>query len=496
MARLFKILLSISLIFNLFQTTALAATPATPVCQVTDTNGGTLSLDNSMKNFSYIVRFPNIGNLNYDVYHQGQHIDDGIPCGQGGVNRQVVTKKDSNGYYIAVTDCKDLSQINPPTLNVQVVPHGESLQDAAKNNDLACQVTENINTHGGEKGGCQIALDTPVDQLKPGQPISFKITEDDSKSKLDPGKTYGFRIHLKNADGSELKTAGGDFPFTQVDLFPSDLFSKDIVVSGLPQIPSTERYWPEVFQGDKFNEGPRCIGQSFGINVDTSKVITGANCFICINGSTWDGNACTGGASGAPLSSDLYCDNPNQCDHTYGCLNKVKSPFCPPPYKTDTNGFCTTNTFNPCPSPNKIDASGNCSAVDTGLGISIASEKTAFAATLMGIILSIAGIVALFIIITTGYRLMTSQGDPEKIKGARESITAAIVGLVFIIFSLAVLSFIGVDVLHIPGFTNGSSSNSTQDSSHSSSIENGAGARNNSAPNTNTGQGVKNGPRP
>ena len=38
------------------------------------------------------------------------------------------------------------------------------------------------------------------------------------------------------------------------------------------------------------------------------------------------------------------------------------------------------------------------------------------------------------------------------IKEAKEMITSAIVGSLFIIFSITILQFIGVSILHIPGF--------------------------------------------
>ncbi len=74
-----------------------------------------------------------------------------------------------------------------------------------------------------------------------------------------------------------------------------------------------------------------------------------------------------------------------------------------------------------------------------------------FVKSIFGILLSLAGGVALVLIIISGYRLMTSQGNPEKIQQAREQLTSAIVGLLFIIFSVTILQVIGVDILHIPG---------------------------------------------
>lgn len=71
---------------------------------------------------------------------------------------------------------------------------------------------------------------------------------------------------------------------------------------------------------------------------------------------------------------------------------------------------------------------------------------------MFSVALSIAGLVALGLIIASGYRLMISQGNPEQVKGAREQLTAAIIGLLFIIFSLIILQVIGVNILNIPGF--------------------------------------------
>jgi hypothetical protein len=70
----------------------------------------------------------------------------------------------------------------------------------------------------------------------------------------------------------------------------------------------------------------------------------------------------------------------------------------------------------------------------------------------MGLILSVVGGVAILLIMLSGYRLMVSQGNPENIKSAKEQLTAAIIGLLFIIFSLVILQVIGVNILGLPGF--------------------------------------------
>ena len=57
----------------------------------------------------------------------------------------------------------------------------------------------------------------------------------------------------------------------------------------------------------------------------------------------------------------------------------------------------------------------------------------------------------MLVIIAAGYRYMTSQGNAEAIKAAQEQITSAVVGLLFLVFSLVILQVIGVDLLQLPG---------------------------------------------
>lgn len=66
--------------------------------------------------------------------------------------------------------------------------------------------------------------------------------------------------------------------------------------------------------------------------------------------------------------------------------------------------------------------------------------------------LGIGGGVALLMILSAGFMLTVSQGNPQKTGQAKEMVTAAVTGLLFIIFSVTILQFIGFSVLKIPGF--------------------------------------------
>jgi hypothetical protein len=59
--------------------------------------------------------------------------------------------------------------------------------------------------------------------------------------------------------------------------------------------------------------------------------------------------------------------------------------------------------------------------------------------------------IAFLLILYGGFMIMTSSGNPERVKAGQELLTAAISGLLLLIFSAFVLRIIGVDILQLPG---------------------------------------------
>jgi len=88
--------------------------------------------------------------------------------------------------------------------------------------------------------------------------------------------------------------------------------------------------------------------------------------------------------------------------------------------------------------------------VQTALGC-VPTDPMALVKWIFPYLLGIGGTIAFFMLIIGGFQIMTSGGDPEKIKAGKEQITAAISGLLFIVFSLFILRLIGVDILGLPG---------------------------------------------
>lgn len=58
--------------------------------------------------------------------------------------------------------------------------------------------------------------------------------------------------------------------------------------------------------------------------------------------------------------------------------------------------------------------------------------------------LAFSGIVALFIIIVSGIKFITSHGDQKQLSGAKRTLTFAIIGLTIIIFSFFIVKVISV----------------------------------------------------
>lgn len=75
-----------------------------------------------------------------------------------------------------------------------------------------------------------------------------------------------------------------------------------------------------------------------------------------------------------------------------------------------------------------------------------------FVQTILGFGLGIAGGIAFLLILSGGFQIMTSAGNPEQLNAGRELVGSAIAGLLMIIFSVFLMRFIGYDVLRIPGF--------------------------------------------
>ena len=77
-------------------------------------------------------------------------------------------------------------------------------------------------------------------------------------------------------------------------------------------------------------------------------------------------------------------------------------------------------------------------------------------ASLLNVVLGFLGILAVLIILLGGFKWMTSQGDSGKVDDAKNLIGAGVIGLVIILASYAIASFVLEEVYTATGgnFTN------------------------------------------
>lgn len=89
--------------------------------------------------------------------------------------------------------------------------------------------------------------------------------------------------------------------------------------------------------------------------------------------------------------------------------------------------------------------------IQTAIGCIPVNSSETFIKWLLPILVGIIGGITFLLMVYGAIQIITSAGDPQKIKGGQETITSAIAGLLFAIFSLFLLRLIGVEILHIPG---------------------------------------------
>jgi hypothetical protein len=104
---------------------------------------------------------------------------------------------------------------------------------------------------------------------------------------------------------------------------------------------------------------------------------------------------------------------------------------------------CDVNTGEPDP-----DGTG----ILTAIGCIPANDTNELTAFILRWALGIGGGIAFLLIIYSGFIITTSAGNPERVQAGKELLTAAIAGLMLIIFSVFLLDIIGVRIFRLPGF--------------------------------------------
>ncbi len=126
------------------------------------------------------------------------------------------------------------------------------------------------------------------------------------------------------------------------------------------------------------------------------------------------------------------------------------------------SGFCCA-TYADCPNSNNIntvtgkqDPTAGCGGGGTSINSAIGCipfiDNSEFLGWILGWAVGVGGGVAFLLIALATITIMTSQGNPDKIKEGQERLTSAISGLILLIFTTFVLKFIGIDILRLGNF--------------------------------------------
>lgn len=88
----------------------------------------------------------------------------------------------------------------------------------------------------------------------------------------------------------------------------------------------------------------------------------------------------------------------------------------------------------------------------TAIGL-IPTKLGPFAQKILKIATGLAGGIALILMVIGSIRVLTSAGNQQTLNAGREMIVAALAGLLFLLFSVLILQFIGITIIGIPGLT-------------------------------------------
>lgn len=165
------------------------------------------------------------------------------------------------------------------------------------------------------------------------------------------------------------------------------------------------------------------------------------------------------------ITVDTSCNSASfSCPAAPGnCVNCSGIPIPSYPFVcpgvSNPNVCCKTQSAcpipnNPIPTPSGNGQDPTCdggNGIDTAIGCIPFGNTDAFIGFILRWAIGIGGGIAFLLIIYAAFMIMSSRGNPERLKAGQELLTSAIAGLIMLIFSIFILRVIGVDILQLPG---------------------------------------------
>lgn len=82
----------------------------------------------------------------------------------------------------------------------------------------------------------------------------------------------------------------------------------------------------------------------------------------------------------------------------------------------------------------------------------VPTQPVGLVRALLQLMLSIGGGIAFLIMLMGVFQMITSAGNADSLKAGTDRLTSAIIGILFLVFSILILQIIGFGILNIPGF--------------------------------------------
>lgn len=157
----------------------------------------------------------------------------------------------------------------------------------------------------------------------------------------------------------------------------------------------------------------------------------------------------TTGEQARTCGNDIVTGNPNVCDESSGrALCIVPSLHITPTPVATQFSLCNQAGRNASICNTCMSSGG----LWTGVGCVPYNDSTETVRAILTIGLGIAGGAVVLMTLAGAFLITTSQGDPKRVDEGKSLITSAVAGILFIIFSVTILRFIGVNILRLPDF--------------------------------------------
>jgi hypothetical protein len=197
--------------------------------------------------------------------------------------------------------------------------------------------------------------------------------------------------------------------------------------------------------------GPQSANQSCAINSDCqSGYICSPTTFTCVTQSTTGTNNPSGGPQGPNQSCAINsdCQSGYICSPTsFTCVTQSQST------QGTNNNTGSGGTSGPClGDPNLTPVNGVCLPGSGVIGVPTtgfagASSLSGLIILVIQFLLGFAGLISIVVLIIGGYWYITAAGNEEMSEKGRKAITNAIIGLIIVMLSYAIVTIISATLV-------------------------------------------------